>query len=155
MLSPEKTRTRPSPSAVAVGYQRPTLMFGAAAQVLLLALKMDVSAIPTSATWCPPATNVRPSASSTWPEQKVFTEYGTGVKFPVAGFQIRCEFGPAAKPSQARTFPVGSSDMWTATSGQATGVDHCPTCAGSGGGFGFPFDGTTSIAASSGSSADP
>src|SRR4029079_4741765 len=126
----------------------------AADQVLVLALKIDVSGMPTSAAWCPPATNVRPSASRTCPEQKVFTEYGTGAKFPVVGFQIRCEFGPAAKPSHARTLPVGRSDMWTATSGQETGVDHCPTGAGSGGGFGIPVDGTPSIAAISGSSAE-
>src|SRR4029078_683004 len=73
MLSPEKTSTRPSPSSVAVGYQRPTLMFGAADQVFVLALKIDVSGMPTSATWWPPATNVRPSASSTCPAQNVFT----------------------------------------------------------------------------------
>ena len=37
---------------------------------------------------------------------------------------------PASQPSQARTCPVGSSDMCTATSGHATGALHCPTWSG-------------------------
>ena len=38
MLSPEKTSTRESPSVVAVGYQRPTVMFGAADHVPVVGL---------------------------------------------------------------------------------------------------------------------
>src|SRR5919204_4551045 len=97
--------------------------------------------------------NVRPSARLMWPAQKMLTPYATGVKLPLAGFQIRCEFGAAAKPSQARTLPVGCIAMWTATSGQLTGDDHWPTWLGSGGGAGGPDGGTPSIAAISGSSA--
>src|ERR1044072_9498704 len=99
MLSPEKTSTRPSPSSVAVGYQRPTVMFGAADHVFVFALKIDVSGIPTSAARSPPATKVRPCASSTSPAQNVFTPYGTRVNEDVLGFQIRCEFGAAENPS--------------------------------------------------------
>src|SRR5713226_9596387 len=116
---------------------------------------MLVSGMPTSAAWWPPATRIRPSGRTMWPEQNVFTAYGTGVNAPVVGFQTRCEFGPAAKPSQTRTLPVGSSTPWTVTSGQLTGDDHWPTTAGSGGGGGGDPDGVTSIAAASGSSAEP
>src|SRR3954451_13283038 len=111
--------------------------------------------MPTSARRWPPAIRMRPSGITMWPEQKMFTEYGTGVKVEVVGFQIRCEFGAAAKPSQTRTFPVGSIDACTVTSGQLSGADHCPILSGGGGGGGPALDGTTSIAASSGSSALP
>src|SRR5437868_6796392 len=111
--------------------------------------------MPMSAAWWPPATSTRPSGSVMWPLQKVLTEYGTGRKLPVFGFQIRCEFGAAANPSQASTLPVGRSDACTVTSGQLTGADHWPTWSGGGGGGGGPEVGTTSIAASSGSSAEP
>ena len=85
----------------------------------------------------------------------MFTAYGTGVKAPLVGFHTRCEFGAAAKPSQTRTLPVGSSTAWTVTSGHETGDDHWPTTAGSGGGGGGDPDGVNSIAATSGSSAEP
>ena len=85
----------------------------------------------------------------------MFTEYGTGVNAPVSGFQMRCEFGAAAKPSQTRTLPVGSSWACTVTSGQPIGDVHWPTTAGSGGGGGGALLGVTSIAATSGSSTEP
>src|SRR3954449_9123537 len=105
--------------------------------------------MPTSACRWPPAIRIRPSGSTMWPEQKMFTAYGTGVNVFVVGFQIRCEFGAAAKPSQTRTLPVGSIEACTVTSGQFSGADHWPTWLGGGGGA--LLDGVTSIAAISGS----
>src|SRR5260370_39176647 len=99
--------------------------------------------MPTSAVWWPPMINRRPSGSRMWSEQKRFVAYGTGVNVPVVGFQIRCEFGAAEKPSQAITLPVGRTAMCTATFGQVCGADHWPTTAGSGGGGGGDPEGVT------------
>ena len=74
----------------------------------------------------PPAIRVRPLGSWVWPAQKRFLEYGTPMKVPEAGSQRRIEFGARLQPSQARTCPVGSRDMSTATKGQETGALHCP-----------------------------
>src|SRR6266540_7321820 len=130
MLSPANVSTRPSGSSVAVGYQRPTDMSGPRKYVSVTGLKIVVSASPKSALMFPPTISVRPSASWTWPEQKRFRPYGTDVNVPVAGFQSRCVFGESSQASIASTWPVGSSDMWTATSGQETGALHCPTWSG-------------------------
>ena len=124
MLSPEKTKTFPFPSTVAVGYQRATLMFAAFDQVFVVELKIDVSLIPTSACTLPPTTITRPSGNSTCPEQKRFVESGTGRNVPVVGFQIVCEFGASSQASNARMLPVGRSAMWTATIGHELGADH-------------------------------
>jgi hypothetical protein len=97
--------------------------------VLFVGLKSVVSGRPTSAFTFPPTISVRPSASWMWPAQKRFRAYGTGTNVPVAGSQIFSEFGASSHASNASTFPVGSSDMWTATSGHATGALHAPTWA--------------------------
>ena len=56
--------------------------------------------------------------------------YGTARETPVVGFHIRSELTAASKPSSEKTSPVGSSDMWTATSGHEIGALHSPSCAG-------------------------
>src|ERR671931_462262 len=155
MLSPEKTSTFPFGSCVAVGYQRATVMSGAAVHVDGAGSKIVVAGSPTSAWTWPPARKTRPSGRLTWPEQKMFTPYGTATNVFVAGFHTRCEFGAAAKPSNTSTLPVARSDAWTVTSGQESTGPHWPTTAGSGGGGGAEPEGTTSIAATSGSSAEP
>src|SRR2546421_12856317 len=95
MLSPEKTKTLPLPSTVAVGYQRVTLMSAPFDHAFVDESKSVVSLSPWLALTLPPTISVRPSGSRTCPEQKVFVGFGTGVNVPFDGFQNRCELGPS------------------------------------------------------------
>ena len=54
---------------------------------------------------------------------------GNGVKVPVGGSKSRSEFSAAPKPSSAKTWPVGSRDMCTATIGQVDGALQSPMVA--------------------------
>ena len=115
--------------------------------------KAVAAAIPVSAFTPshPPTTSVRPSARLTWPAQKRLpTLYGTGTKVPVDGFQRFSERGEFPQMSHIRTLPVGVRIVSTATTGKLSTGDHSPIW-----GAGELEDGTTSIAASSGSSAEP
>ena len=105
MLSPPKTNTLPSPSTVAVGYQRATLMSAAFDHVFVDESKIVASLIPTSAATFPPTIRVRPSGSRMWPAQKRFAPYGTATNVPVDGFQIRWEFGASPQASIGEHVP--------------------------------------------------
>src|SRR5712664_350253 len=87
LISPAVTRTRPSGSAVTVGYQRASGMAAAELQPWLAESKIVALGMPTwaEALW-PPATNTRPSGSRAWPEQKrLAVENGTAVNELVPG----------------------------------------------------------------------
>src|SRR5262245_27888185 len=75
--------------------------------------------LPSTRWQCPPQKMLVPVVT--------FTE----VNAFVVGFQVRA-VAPRSCPDDARTSPVGNRWMCTATSGQLTGADHCPTSAGVG-----------------------
>src|SRR5215468_7523019 len=93
---------------------------------LVAGSKTFVSAMPTSPPLWPPMTASRPSGSCAWPEQKIWDVWlGTDVKVFVAGFQRRTDaVPPVSQASQVRIWPVCSSEVWTATSGQFIGAPH-------------------------------
>src|SRR5712692_3668000 len=151
-LSPEVTSTRPSPSVVAVGYQRACDMPGAFVQVFVVGLKMLAVLVPSSAgpPVHPPTTSVRPSARLTWPPQKMLPPVcGTGIHVLFVGFHSRSEPGELPQRSHVSTLPVGVRVVSTPTTGQFTTGPQSPS-------FDGPAPaGTTSMPAISGSSADP
>src|SRR5262245_17370311 len=73
----------------------------------------------------PPATNVRPSASSVWPAQKMLSGGGTDEKALLVRFQTKAAPFWSA-PSHTSTRPSGSSVALIATSGQLATALHCP-----------------------------
>src|SRR5499427_1468093 len=125
--------TRPSPSMVALGYQRARFMLGPADQPLVLGSKIWVALMPTAPPLWPPTTMIRPSGSCTSAEQKIWVVVlGAGVNACVVGFQTRTDgVPPVSHASQTTTFPLSSSDEWTATSGQFMRVPHWPAVDGS------------------------
>ena len=132
MLSPAKTSTRPSGSSVAVGYQRPTVMSGAAE--VRVGLRVEDRRVGEAVVGADVAADdERPAVGELdVAGAEEISPVGNAVKVPRPGSQSRSEFGAASQPSHVRTCPVGSSDMWTATSGHATGALHWPTWSGVG-----------------------
>ncbi len=74
MLSPEKTRARPSGSVVTVGYQREFCRSATRVAVLVFGSQSVLSLSPLLTDTWPPAMNSRPSASCEKPEQKRLRE---------------------------------------------------------------------------------
>ena len=138
---PAVTSARPSGSVVAVGYHRRSFMSGSLVQVWVTGSKMLPMAEPTKLVLmhsCPPATSTRPSGRTVIAEQKMSrtsccVSLGTGVKVLVAGSHKVALMAPmqSGPPSHIRIFPVFSSTMLIATSGQFMTLDHWPTTAGS------------------------
>src|SRR2546430_1606604 len=122
-ISPAVTSTRPSGSAVTVGYQRPAGRGATELQAWLAGSKMVALVMPTWGLVWPPATNTRPSASRAWPEQKrLAVKNGTGEKALLAGADNWAPGWapvPAGESDHIRTLPVGRRVMWNATSGPA------------------------------------
>src|SRR6266851_2368234 len=112
--------TRPSPSIVAVGYQRALLMLGPADHAPVVGLKIWVELMPYSPPLWPPTTIKRPSGSCKCAEQKTCVVWlGAAVKVCVEGFQTRTDgVPPVSHASNTTTLPLSSSDECTATSGQ-------------------------------------
>src|SRR5262245_40714475 len=101
---------RPSGSVVIVGYQRAWCISTTRVQLLVAGLKILVSLIPTPSLTYPPATNSLPSASSTWPEQKIEEKrLVTPMKVWLLGFQSRAAtFGLSSQASHITISPEGS-----------------------------------------------
>src|SRR5215467_13921626 len=108
MLCPLIATTRPSPSTVALGYQRAALKLGPADQALVAGSKSWVALMPTSPPLWPPTTMMRPSGSWTSAAQKIWVVVlGAGVKACVDGFQTRTDgVPPVSQASQATTLPL-------------------------------------------------
>ena len=72
-FNPEKVITRPSPSAVTVGYQRPCAIFSTSVNVPSAGSKIVLRGWPWNGSYCrlPPLTRMRPSDNATMPLQNM------------------------------------------------------------------------------------
>src|SRR5436190_3365055 len=125
--------TRPSPSMVAVGYQRALAMLGPADHLLVAGSNSCTALMPTSPPLWPPTTMRRPSGSCRWAEQKIcVVVLGAGVNACVPGFQTVTDgVPPVSQASHSTTSPLSSSDECTATRGQLISGPHWPLTDGS------------------------
>src|SRR5262249_50712918 len=105
-VAPETTRTRPSGSGVAVGYQRGKVIGAPVDHDRVTGSKMVVSVVPSKerAPW-PPNTAIRPSASDVCAAQKMLLGLGTSLKTRLVGFQTYASC-PDANAPHISTSPV-------------------------------------------------
>src|SRR5215831_10506990 len=131
-MLPAIATTRPSPSFATPGYQRAKFNEERSDHPVAVS-KAFTAGMPVSAPLWPPTTSSLPSASCTWPEQKICVVWlGMGVNAPVLGFQTVADaVPPVSHASHNRTLPVGRRDAWTASSGQFVSGPHWPTWLGS------------------------
>src|SRR2546425_8497465 len=100
-------------------------------QLLVAGSKIVAFTIPMSPPLCPPATNSRPSDSTTCAAQNICDDgLGMLVKVWLIGSKSLADWvPPVSQASHIMRFPFGSSPMCTSTSGQFITGDHSPVAA--------------------------
>src|SRR6266550_239990 len=129
VVAPEVTRTRPSGSVVAVGYQRRYAMSGTRVHCFVTGSKMFACCSPRIPFTLshPPTKKMRPSARVVLAEQKMLlVGLVAAVTVPVA-VSNTAALKPLNQPGLISTWVVLSSVRLTATDPSSNGADQAPT----------------------------